>query len=235
MVIGTQCPAIRGLTFVKGDPVPIGVKNDNPKRVFVLECWATWCGPCRTSIPHLTELQHKYKDKHVYIVGISSEQNVQVVKKFVDGMGSQMDYTVAVDTGGEVQEGLMMPAGARGIPHAFVIDANNTVTFSGHPMDPGFESALRTAAAAASDRGAGTGGGGRQALPLVTSSQEELLAMPVKALKELLTERGLSTADCVEKADLVNKILATCTNVTYYKCPDRPVPCQSRAAVHDAW
>lgn len=31
--------------------------------------------------------------------------SAQVVKKFVDGMGSQMDYTVALDTAGEVQEG----------------------------------------------------------------------------------------------------------------------------------
>ncbi|KXZ47362.1 hypothetical protein GPECTOR_36g84 [Gonium pectorale] len=201
MVVGSQCPAIRGLTFVKGDPLAIGVKSDDPKRVF-----------------HLTELQHKYKDKHVYIVGVSSESNVQVVKKFVDGMGSQMEYTVAVDTAGEVQEGLMMPAGARGIPHAFVVDSTNTVTFSGHPMEPGFESALRTAAAGASDRAGGAGGPtGRQPLPLITASAEELGGMSVKALKEILTERGLSTADCVEKADLVRKIRDTCTSVTYYK------------------
>ncbi|GIM11718.1 hypothetical protein Vretimale_15151, partial [Volvox reticuliferus] len=216
MVVGTQCPLIRGLTYIKGDPLPIGVKSDALKRVFVIESWATWCGPCRTSIPHLTELQHKYLNKHVYIVGISSEQNLQVVKKFVDSMGSQMDYTVAMDTGGEVEEGLIMKAGARGIPHAFVIDADNNITFSGHPMDPMFESALRTAAAAASDRGAG-GPTGRQALPLVTASLDELLVMPVKALKLILTERGLPTSDCVEKADLAKKIAATCANVTYYK------------------
>ncbi|PNH11046.1 Thiol-disulfide oxidoreductase ResA [Tetrabaena socialis] len=213
MVVGTQCPAIRGLTFVKGDPVAIGAKD--AKRVLVIECWATWCGPCRTSIPHLTELQAKYKDKEVYIIGISSETNVQVVKKFVDGMGSQMDYTVALDTSGEVQEELLMKAGAQGIPHAFVVDSTNTITFSGHPMDPGFESALRTAAAAAPARTAAAPP--PQALPLVTASLEELMALPVKALKELLTERGLSTSDCVEKGDLAKKIRETCATVTYYK------------------
>ncbi|KAG2443176.1 hypothetical protein HYH02_009253 [Chlamydomonas schloesseri] len=218
-IVGSQCPPIRGLTWIKGDPIPVGgTASSSPKRVIVLECWATWCPPCRDSIPHLTELQHVYKDKHVYVVGVTSEQNVATVKKFVEGMGSKMDYTVAVDSSGEVQEGLMMPAGARGIPHAFIVDTNNAIVFSGHPMEPGFQSALRTAAAAASDRAGGGGGGGaKQALPLITASLEELMGMSVKALKELLTERGLSTADCVEKGDLAKKVQAQCSTVTYYK------------------
>ena len=37
--------------------------------IMVVEFWATWCGPCRTSIPHLIELQKKFKD--VMFVGIS--------------------------------------------------------------------------------------------------------------------------------------------------------------------
>ncbi|KAG2497184.1 hypothetical protein HYH03_004773 [Edaphochlamys debaryana] len=214
MVVGTKCPALRGLTFIKGDPIAIGQAGGDVKRVIVVEVWATWCGPCRQTIPHLTELQHKYKDKHVYIVGVSTDQNAQAAKKFVEGMGQQMDYTVAIDSSGEVQEGLMMPAQARGIPHAFVIDSTNTITYSGHPMEPGFETALRTAAAAASDRAAPDS---REPLPLITASLDELLGMPVKALKEMLTERGLSTADCVEKSDLAKKIVAQCSSVTYYR------------------
>ena len=51
-IVGQQCPPIRGLTWVKGDPVPVGVANSSgPKRVLVVECWATWCPPCRDSIP----------------------------------------------------------------------------------------------------------------------------------------------------------------------------------------
>eukprot|EP00198_Chlamydomonas_reinhardtii_P004271 XP_001693607.1 predicted protein [Chlamydomonas reinhardtii] len=226
-IVGQQCPPIRGLTWVKGDPVPVGVANSSgPKRVLVVECWATWCPPCRDSIPvrDLSELQMEGGTRARGLPARGMGRVRGAVKKFVEGMGAKMDYGVAVDSSGEVQEGLMMPAGARGIPHAFVIDTNNAIAFSGHPMDPGFDTALRTAAAAASDRTGGSsssGGAGaaaeKTALPLITASLEELMGMSIKALKEILTERGLSTTDCFEKGDLAKKVHAQCSSVTYYK------------------
>ena len=41
----------------------------------------------------------------------------------------------------EVESGLLGPAGARGIPHAFVVDSQGVVKWHGHPMEPGFEGA----------------------------------------------------------------------------------------------
>ena len=55
--------------WVKGKPVDV----KDGKNIYVVEFWATWCGPCRTSIPHLTELQKKFKDKGVVFVGVSDE------------------------------------------------------------------------------------------------------------------------------------------------------------------
>jgi len=72
----------------------------------VLEFWATWCPPCRASIPHLTELAHKYKSAGVEFVGITNEPNETMIKQFVTRMGAQMDYTVAIDSVGKVTEGL---------------------------------------------------------------------------------------------------------------------------------
>jgi hypothetical protein len=50
----------------------------------------------------LSELQHKYKSQNVEFIGITNEENMQTVKKFVDSMGANMDYAVAVDVEGEV-------------------------------------------------------------------------------------------------------------------------------------
>lgn len=106
---------------------------------------------------------------------------------------------------------LMTKAGAKGIPHAFIIDVNNAITYSGHPRDPGFEAALNKAAAAAAPKRE------PEALPLITESKEELMSRSIKELKGMLSERGVSMAGLAEKADLVGKIMEACSTVTYYK------------------
>jgi thiol-disulfide isomerase/thioredoxin len=105
----------------------------SPGKVYVVEFWATWCPPCRKSIPHLTELQEKYKDR-VTFVGVSQEEP-GVVKTFVGKQGDSMDYTVAVDTVGSVSKGYMTAFRQGGIPTAFVVDAQGRVVWVGHPMD----------------------------------------------------------------------------------------------------
>src|SRR6188474_3333423 len=65
--------------WVKGDAIDLATAKG--KKVLVVEFWATWCGPCRTSIPHLTEMQKKFKD--VVFIGVSDE-DAATVKKFVN-------------------------------------------------------------------------------------------------------------------------------------------------------
>lgn len=139
---GTELPkaaSLEGLTYVKGSPVTF-----EGGKVYVVEFWATWCPPCRASIPHLTELQEHYKD--ITFIGISSE-SVDQVKPFVEGMGPKMDYTVAVDAAGKVNKGYMEAFHQNGIPTAFIIDGNGRVVWFGHPMAPDMEDVLTQLAA----------------------------------------------------------------------------------------
>jgi len=43
--------------------------------IVVLDFWASWCGPCRTSMPNLHALWEGYRDRGVILVGISLDRN----------------------------------------------------------------------------------------------------------------------------------------------------------------
>src|SRR5678815_3705457 len=42
-------------------------------KVVLVDCWATWCGPCRAEIPDLVALQEKYRDQ-LQVIGISQDE-----------------------------------------------------------------------------------------------------------------------------------------------------------------
>ncbi len=136
--LGDPAAPLKIAEWIKGGPVNLA--DARGKQIVVVEFWATWCPPCRTSIPHLTELAKRYKDRDVVIVGISDEQ-ASVVRPFVEKMGANMDYVVAIDDNNATAEGYMRAYDQNGIPHAFVVDKAGRVVWHGHPMG-GLDQAL---------------------------------------------------------------------------------------------
>jgi len=93
----------------------------------IIEFWATWCPPCRKSIPHLNELYNKYKDQGLVIIGITKEKK-KVVSDFLTGI--PMDYFPALDPEGKYSGQFKVT----GIPHALLVDKAGKVVWEGHPM-----------------------------------------------------------------------------------------------------
>jgi peroxiredoxin len=125
--VGDKAPALDIKTWVQGDPVVIA--DGAGKKVFVVEFWATWCGPCKESIPHLSKLAEKFKGQGLEVVGVSTEE-LDTVKEFAkDG---KFKYHVAVDNDKNTNGAYM--EGVPGIPHAFVVDQQGVVVWAGHPM-----------------------------------------------------------------------------------------------------
>jgi len=97
---------------------------DTTGKFVLVDFWATWCGPCRASIPHLNTLADRFKDRLV-VIGLSNETE-QAVRKMTN---PAIAYSVAIDTRRRTSSEVEV----RGIPHTMLIDPKGTVRFEGHP------------------------------------------------------------------------------------------------------
>ncbi|MDB6031136.1 MAG: resA [Verrucomicrobiales bacterium] len=135
--LGDPAPAVNLNQWIKGQPVDV---NDG-KNIYVVEFWATWCGPCKMSIPKLTEGQKAFKDKGVVFIGVSAE-DCAVVKPFVDRMGDQMGYTVGCDNDNKkTYTSYMDGYSQNGIPHAFIVQKGKVI-WHGNPLGEPVDKAL---------------------------------------------------------------------------------------------
>lgn len=136
LTLGSKAPELKLKEFIKGEPV----KGFQKGKVYVVEFWATWCGPCRQTIPHLTKLQKQYKDVSFIGVAILEEDQAKVAE-FVEEMGDKMDYRVALDLvpedadgdEGAMVKGWMEPAEQSGIPASFIVNGEGLIAWLGHP------------------------------------------------------------------------------------------------------
>jgi thiol-disulfide isomerase/thioredoxin len=148
LMVGDPAPALAIQKWVQGD----AVKAFEPGKVYVVEFWATWCGPCVHGMPHLTELQKKYEGKGVRILGINIWDDPAKVVPFLEDEvkmhgkpGKEvMQYTVGIEEkiegmdpkkpdGGRMSTTWMLPAGRNGIPSAFIVDQKGKIAWIGHP------------------------------------------------------------------------------------------------------
>jgi thiol-disulfide isomerase/thioredoxin len=135
--VGDPAPKLQTGKWVQGEPV----KNFEKGKAYIVEFWATWCGPCRVSIPHLNEIHNKYKDQGLVVIGQDCwERDDTLVAPFVKKMDDKMTYRVAMDdkegdAKGMMAKTWMAAAGRNGIPSAFLVDTKGIIAWIGHPMD----------------------------------------------------------------------------------------------------
>jgi thiol-disulfide isomerase/thioredoxin len=118
--VGKEMPKMSHLKFVENEPKTL---DETP---MIVEFWATWCPPCRTSIPHLNEIHEKFKDKGLVVIGVTDETRSKI-RKFMEEV--PMHYAVARDS----KNKLAKEFGVKGIPHALVVDKSGKIVWEGHP------------------------------------------------------------------------------------------------------
>jgi thiol-disulfide isomerase/thioredoxin len=135
--LGDDAPPLKVEKWFKGGPVDLAAGKG--KNIHLVEFWATWCGPCRRSIPHLTEVQKKFKDKGVVVIGVSVDEDKKrktrdKVEEFVKEQGDKMEYAVALDDKDRsTDKAYMEEFKCEGIPTAFLVDKAGKLVWLGHP------------------------------------------------------------------------------------------------------
>lgn len=120
-------------------------------KVLILDYYATWCNPCRKSIPHLIGLQKKHADQGLQVIGLNvgGPEDLEKVPGFASEMGIQYPLAVPDD---ELVE--FMLSDNSSIPQTFVFDregvlVERVIGFSpavGAQIDFAVENALKASA-----------------------------------------------------------------------------------------
>ncbi len=67
-------------------------------RPVILDFWATWCGPCKSSMPHLSAMQSRYRDRGLVVLGVSmDDDDPRVVRRYADRLGLTFRVALADD------------------------------------------------------------------------------------------------------------------------------------------
>lgn len=106
------------VTTTSGQPVSL---ENYRGYVLVIDFFATWCQPCRESIPHLIDMNRKYGKQGLQVLGLSADEDGErLVKAFADER--RITYPIAL-----AGESTLVDYGVRSVPVMFIIDKKGSV------------------------------------------------------------------------------------------------------------
>ena len=116
------------LNLVDIDGKPITADSLKGK-VVIMDFWATWCGPCMASMPHMKELYAKHHEADgVEVIGMSRDRDEATLRKTKDEVG--MPWLHYYDKDGSISKKFNVT----GIPQIFIFSRTGEMLWAGHPM-----------------------------------------------------------------------------------------------------
>jgi thiol-disulfide isomerase/thioredoxin len=121
VLIGDPLPALSFTSVPDGESVQLPVRG----RITVIDLFATWCGPCRESLPVLERLRNRYGDR-VEFVSIAQDHDPAKVARFLHEL--HVGGRVLLDPDGRAYRAL----GAHELPTTYVVDGEGVVRKINH-------------------------------------------------------------------------------------------------------
>lgn len=142
LTVGSKAPALAIEHWISdGNGAFSQITTFKPGKIYVVEFWATWCGPCLKAMPHLAELQEKYKNKiqFISVTNESLEEVSALLSEEYPGIDKTFGeltstYCLTADPDQSTHLEYMDAAGVNGVPSAFVVGPTGEIELIGHPL-----------------------------------------------------------------------------------------------------
>jgi thiol-disulfide isomerase/thioredoxin len=138
LAIGDRAPRLAVDRWMQGAPIA----HFEPGTVYVLEFWATWCQPCRKSLPQMDALARRYQGRGLQVIGVaaSEEGGPARLEAFLEK--KKLSYPIAFRASKDMYDGWVRAARGSGLPWVFVVDRNGRIAWWGQPFYGAFDGAL---------------------------------------------------------------------------------------------
>jgi peroxiredoxin len=100
---------------------PVALSSYRGQKVVIMDFWATWCGPCRMSMPGLQDLQDKFKDRGLEVLSVNQGETADQVRNFIER--KKYSFHVVLDSDAAVGS----KYGIRAIPTLVAVDKEGVV------------------------------------------------------------------------------------------------------------
>ena len=124
---GAAAPEI-ALKTLSGEPIKLSSLKG---KVVLVDFWASWCAPCRESMPFLEKLSKSYKDQGLVVLGVNIDNDIDAARKFLKEM--PVSFQVVNDAQKAVAKAYAPPT----MPSSYIIDKRGVV----HVVHAGFRRA----------------------------------------------------------------------------------------------